>query len=289
MTDVAEHTGFPEMIDGRRQDAASRRSTAACSPCATTPEHDAALAAHGIAPIDLLVVNLYPFEATVGEAARPSPTASRTSTSAARRMIRAAAKNHAAVTVVVDPTITPACWRRCAVTAAPPRLDLRKTLAAKAFARTAAYDAAIGAWFAATRWANVAPRWRSIAGTPGAGPALRREPAPAGGLLPRPASAAPGVATAVQLQGKELSYNNLNDTDAAFELVAEFDPGRGRRRHHQARQPLRRGDRRRRWPRPSRRRCAAIRVSAFGGIIALNRTLDAATAERDRRASSPRW
>ena len=90
---------------------------------------------------------------------------------------------------------------------------------------------------------------------------------------------APGVATARQVQGKQLSYNNINDTDAAYECVAEFDPGAHRGlRHHQARQSVRRGGRRRACSTPTARRCACDPVSAFGGIVALNRTLDAEAA-----------
>ena len=173
-------------------------------------------------------------------------------------MIRAAAKNHAAVTVVVEPEdYARVLAEHGRSTAAPRRSTLRKALAAKAYARTAAYDAAIGGWFA-----NDAGRARAAPGAPFGG---RLAQALRYGENPHQRAAfyvtgerRPGVATAVQHQGKELSYNNLNDTDAAFELVAEFDPETGaRRRHHQARQSVRR--RHRRDARRSLRQGAALR------------------------------
>ena len=177
---------------------------------------------HGIAPIDLLVVNLYPFEATVAKGA-PYDECIENIDIGGPAMIRAAAKNHAAVTVVVEPEDYARVLAELAAKGGATSLDLRKALAAKAYARTAAYDAAISGWFAGELGEPLAAL-AHVRRPAGAGAALRREPASAGGLLrvgraPRRASP-----RAVQHQGKELSYNNLNDTDAAFELVAEFDP-----------------------------------------------------------------
>ena len=195
-------------------------------------------------------------------------------------MIRAAAKNHGYVAVVVDPAdYAAADSPRSTPMTAPPRCELRRRLAAKAFARTAAYDAAIAGWFAATLgepFAAVAelrrpPRGRRCA------MARTRTRAPA---LYRTGDSRPGVATARQLQGKELSYNNINDTDAAFELVAEFDPAASAAvaiiKHAN---PCGVADRRRRSPRPTGKALRTDPVSAFGGIVALNRPLDAEAAD----------
>ena len=198
-------------------------------------------------------------------------------------MIRAAAKNHAAVTVVVDPEdYARVLAEHCRATAAPRRSHLRKALAAKAYARTAAYDAAISGWFASDAGRDgAAAGARSAAGS-------RRSCATARTRTSRRpsmsrASARPGVATAVQHQGKELSYNNLNDTDAAFELVAEFDP-KTRRPSPSSSTPTRAASRSARTL--AEAYAKALRcdpVSAFGGIVALNGPIDAATAREIAR------
>ena len=239
-------------------------------------EHAAAAEAHGIAPIDLLVVNLYPFEATVAKGAAFDDCIENIDIGGPA-MIRAAAKNHAAVTVVVDPedyAAVLARWRRrrrhqagAAQGAGRQGLRPHRRLRCgdlRLVRRRAGRDGA-------------APGAPSAAG-------WRRSCATARTRTSRPPSTsrgerAPGVATAEQLQGKELSYNNLDDTDAAIELVAEFDPERlAGRRHHQARQPVRRRARHRRSAEAYAKALRCDPVSAFGGIIALNRTLDAATA-----------
>ena len=154
-------------------------------------------------------------------------TASRTSTSAARRCCARRPRTTRFVTVVTDVEDYAPLLAELERTR---RRDLARASAAAsaltAFGRTAAYDAAVSAWLAGAL-GEAAPRRRSFAGHAGADAALRREPAPGGGLLPRRQRAGPGVATARQLQGKALSYNNINDTDAAFELVAEFAPADG--------------------------------------------------------------
>jgi phosphoribosylaminoimidazolecarboxamide formyltransferase/IMP cyclohydrolase len=237
-------------------------------------EHEAAAERHGIAPIDLVVVNLYPFEATVAAGA-PFDTAIENIDIGGPAMIRAAAKNHAAVTVIVDPADYAPVLTQMRAQAGATSAALRQALAAKAYARTAAYDAAISAWFADVL-DEPAPVWRAFGGKLaqelryGENPHQRAAFYSTG--APRP-----GVATIVQHQGKELSYNNLADTDAAFELVAEFDPTMpavaiikhanpcgvavGGSLIEAYRQAL---------------RCDP--VSAYGGIIALNGAIDAATA-----------
>jgi phosphoribosylaminoimidazolecarboxamide formyltransferase/IMP cyclohydrolase len=272
--DVAEHTGFPEMMDGRLK-TLHPKVHGGLLAIRGNAEHDASARAHGIAPIDLLVVNLYPFEATVAKGA-PYEECIENIDIGGPAMIRAAAKNHAAVTVVVEPEDYARVLAGLAANNGATTLALRKALAAKAYARTAAYDAAISGWFAG-ELGERSPRWRTFAGR--LAQELRY------GENPHQHAAfyvsgehRPGVATAVQQQGKELSYNNLNDTDAAFELVAEFDP-----KAAPAVAIIKHAN-------PcgvaigatfADAYAKALRcdpVSAFGGIIALNGPIDAATA-----------
>jgi phosphoribosylaminoimidazolecarboxamide formyltransferase/IMP cyclohydrolase len=218
--DVAEHTGFPEMMDGRLK-TLHPRVHGGLLAIRGDAGHDRAAAQHGIAPIDLLVVNLYPFETTAAKGA-PYDECIENIDIGGPAMIRAAAKNHAAVTVVVDTDDYERVLTDMAAHGGATSLALRKSLAAKAYARTAAYDAAISGWFA-NELDQQTPIWRTFAG--------RRVQELRYGENPHQwaafyASGDPrvGVATAVQHQGKELSYNNLGDADAAVELVAEFDP-----------------------------------------------------------------
>jgi phosphoribosylaminoimidazolecarboxamide formyltransferase/IMP cyclohydrolase len=272
--DVAEHTGFPEMMDGRLK-TLHPKVHGGLLAIRGNAEHDRAAAAHGIAPIDLLVVNLYPFEATAAKGAAYEECVENIDIGGPA-MIRAAAKNHAAVTVVVEPEDYARVLADMAAHGGATNLELRKALAAKAYARTAAYDAAIGNWFS-NALGEPNPSRRSFAGS------LVQELRYGENPHQRAAFYAtgerrPGVATAVQHQGKELSYNNLGDADAAIELVAEFDPkvspavaiikhanpcgvGLGRTLSEAYAKAL---------------RCDP--VSASGGIIALNGPIDAATA-----------
>ncbi|HEY0441569.1 MAG TPA: bifunctional phosphoribosylaminoimidazolecarboxamide formyltransferase/IMP cyclohydrolase [Xanthobacteraceae bacterium] len=272
--DVSELTGFPEMMDGRvktlhpkvhggllaiREDAA----------------HAAAMQAHGIAPIDLLVVNLYPFEATVANGADYAECVENIDIGGPA-MIRAAAKNHADVAVVVDADDYAAVLEALQTHAGATPLALRQRLAAKAYARTAAYDAAISNWFAATL-GDEAPAWRAVGGR--LAEALRYGENPhQSAAFYRTGEQRFGVATARQLQGKQLSYNNINDTDAAYECVAEFDPARGPACvivKHANPCGVAEGDT---LVEAYRKALACDPTSAFGGIVALNRTLDAEAA-----------
>jgi phosphoribosylaminoimidazolecarboxamide formyltransferase/IMP cyclohydrolase len=220
VTDIAAHTGFPEMMDGRLK-TLHPKVHGGLLAVRGNAEHARAAEAHGIAPIDLLIVNLYPFEATAAKGAAYDDCIENIDIGGPA-MIRAAAKNHASVTVVVDPADYARVLADMAAHGGATSLELRKALAAKAYARTAAYDAAIGGWFAG-ELGERAPAWRAIGGR--LAQELRYGENPhqwaAFYLTGEPR---PGVATAVQHQGKELSYNNLGDTDAALELVAEFDP-----------------------------------------------------------------
>jgi phosphoribosylaminoimidazolecarboxamide formyltransferase/IMP cyclohydrolase len=272
--DVAEHTGFPEMMDGRLK-TLHPRVHGGLLAVRDDAAHMAAANAHGIAPIDLLVVNLYPFEATVAKGA-PFADCVENIDIGGPAMIRAAAKNHAGVTVVVDAEDYARVLDAMRQHGGATTLELRKTLAAKAFARSAAYDAAIGRWFADTLGERT-PAWRTVSGRLAQELRYGENPHQCAAFYKTGGRRA-GVATALQHQGKELSYNNLNDTDAAFELVAEFDPQAA-----PAAAIIKHAN-----------PCGvalgatladayvkALRcdpVSAFGGIIALNGTLDAATA-----------
>jgi phosphoribosylaminoimidazolecarboxamide formyltransferase / IMP cyclohydrolase len=272
--DVAELTGFPEMLDGRVK-TLHPAVHGGLLAIRGNAHHDAQAAEHGIAPIDLLVVNLYPFEATVAKGAGYDDCIENIDIGGPA-LIRGAAKNHAGVTVIVEPADYDAVLEAIRENGGTTTLELRKRLAAKAYARTAAYDAAISQWFATTIGEET-PAWRTFGGRLkfplryGENPHQRAAFYASG-------DARPGVATAVQHQGKELSYNNLNDTDAAFELVAEFDRGKPAVAiiKHANPSGVATGESLKEAYLKALR-CDS--VSAFGGIIALNGTIDASAAE----------
>jgi phosphoribosylaminoimidazolecarboxamide formyltransferase / IMP cyclohydrolase len=277
--DVSEITKFPEMMDGRVK-TLHPNVHGGLLALRDKADHAAAMKAHAIDGIDLLVCNLYPFEATVARGA-DFETAIENIDIGGPAMTRSAAKNHEWVTVVVDVEDYQKVLDEMAANGGATTLKLRRLLAQRAFARTAAYDAVVSNWFAgelARAGETTPPRRRALGG-------LLRQPLRYGenphqqAAFYEDGSQRPGVATARQLQGKELSYNNINDTDAAYELVAEFDPKIA----------------------PA---CAIIKhanpcgvalgkslkeaylaalvcdpQSAFGGVIAFNKRLDRATAE----------
>ncbi|WP_420342975.1 bifunctional phosphoribosylaminoimidazolecarboxamide formyltransferase/IMP cyclohydrolase [Paenirhodobacter sp.] len=274
VVDVAEVTGFPEMMDGRVK-TLHPVVHGGLLALRDNEEHVAAMQAHDIQPIDLLVVNLYPFEATVAKGAAYDDCIENIDIGGPA-MIRAASKNHAFVTVVVDVEDYAAVLKELDANDGATTYAFRQRQAQIAYARTAAYDAAVSTWMAQAI-EEAAPRRRAFAGTLAQTLRYGENPHQQAAFY-RDGSDRPGVATAKQWQGKELSYNNINDTDAAFELVAEFP----------ADQPA----------------CAIIkhanpcgvatgatlaqayarafdcdRTSAFGGIIALNQVLDEATAQ----------
>jgi phosphoribosylaminoimidazolecarboxamide formyltransferase/IMP cyclohydrolase len=271
--DISDLTGFPEMMDGRVK-TLHPIVHGGLLGVRDAPDHARAMADHAIGAIDLVYVNLYPFESIVASGADYA-TAVENIDIGGPAMIRSAAKNHGYVCVcteIADLEEVLAELRAHGATS----LDLRKRLAARAYARTASYDAAISAWFAAAL-GDEAPKRRAFAGelvqtmrygeNPHQKAAFYRFPNPR-----------VGVATAKQLQGKELSYNNINDTDAAYELIAEFAAGDGPAcaiiKHANpcgvaTGQTL---------VEAYARALACDPTSAFGGIIALNQRLDAATA-----------
>src|SRR3984885_4619353 len=272
--DVSDLTGFPEMMDGRVKTLhpavhgglLAMRGNAA---------HVDAMRAHNIRPIDLLVVNLYPFEATTARGADFADCIENIDIGGPA-MIRAAAKNHDDVAVVVEASDYAAVLAELAQHGGATTLALRRRLAAKAYARTAAYDAAVSYWFANSP-ADLAPDYRACGGrlieklrygeNPHQAAAFYRTPDPRF-----------GVSTARQAQGKQLSYNNINDTDAAYECVAEFDPARTAACaiiKHANPCGVAEGEN---LLDAYRKAFACDPVSAFGGIVALNRTLDAEAA-----------
>jgi phosphoribosylaminoimidazolecarboxamide formyltransferase / IMP cyclohydrolase len=271
--DVSDVTGFPEMMDGRVKTLHPKvhGGLLAVRGDAT---HEAAMTAHGIAAIDLLVVNLYPFEATVAKGAALADCIENIDIGGPA-MIRAAAKNHASVAVVVEPadyaTVLAELKQHGGTT-----LNLRKQLAAKAYARTAAYDAAISNWFAG-ELGEAAPAFRTFGGR--LIEALRYGENPhQNAAFYRTPERRFGVASARQVQGKQLSYNNINDTDAAYECVAEFDPARSAACaiiKHANPCGVAEGTN---LIDAYRKALACDPVSAFGGIAALNRPLDADAA-----------
>jgi len=273
VTDVAELTGFPEMMDGRVKTLHPKVHGGLLAIRANA-EHAAAMQQHGIRPIDLLVVNLYPFEATAAKGASFADCIENIDIGGPA-MIRAAAKNHADVAVVVEPSDYAAVLAELAQHGAT-TLALRKKLAAKAYARTAAYDAAISNWFAQAL-DDPAPAFRAFGGA--LVDALRYGENPhQSAAFYRTSETRFGVASARQVQGKQLSYNNINDTDAAYECVAEFDPARTAACaiiKHANPCGVAEGETLRE---AYRKALACDPVSAFGGIVALNRVLDAETA-----------
>ena len=273
--DVAELTGFPEMMDGRVK-TLHPKVHGGLLAIRGNKEHAASMEAHHIQPIDLLVVNLYPFEETVAKGAAYDDCVENIDIGGPA-MIRAAAKNHHDVAVVVDTTDYAKVLAELAEHAGMLSLELRKKLAAKAYARTAAYDAAISNWFAETL-KDDAPDYRAFGGKLIQSLRYGENPHQTAAFYKSP-GARFGVASARQVQGKELSYNNINDTDAAYEAIAEFDPARTAACvivKHANPCGVAEGDS---LLDAYKKALACDSTSAFGGIVALNRTLDAEAAK----------
>jgi phosphoribosylaminoimidazolecarboxamide formyltransferase/IMP cyclohydrolase len=270
VTEVSAHTGFPEMMDGRVKTLHPRVHGGIL---ARRDDHAQAMRDHDIPPIDLVVVNLYPFEATVA-AGKPFEDCVENIDIGGPAMIRSAAKNHDFVTVVVDSADYETVMAELVLHQGSTTLATRRRLAGKAYARTAAYDSAISAWFAAQQGETLPERF-AMAGTLQQRMRYGENPHQEAALY-RDGSTRPGVATARQLQGKELSYNNLADADAALELVAEFErPAVAIIKHANpcgVAEGISIGA-------AYARALACDPVSAFGGIIAVNQELDAETAE----------
>jgi phosphoribosylaminoimidazolecarboxamide formyltransferase/IMP cyclohydrolase len=270
VTEVSAHTGFPEMMDGRVKTLHPRVHGGIL---ARRDDHADAMREHDIPPIDLVVVNLYPFEATVA-AGKPFEDCVENIDIGGPAMIRSAAKNHDFVTVVVDSSDYETVMAELVLHRGATTLATRRRLAGKAYARTAAYDTAISAWFAAQHGETLPDRF-AMAGTLQQRMRYGENPHQEAALY-RDGSSRPGVATARQLQGKELSYNNLADADAALELVAEFERPAVAIIKHANPCGVAEGQS---IGAAYARALACDPVSAFGGIIAVNQELDAETAE----------
>ncbi|NTE57571.1 bifunctional phosphoribosylaminoimidazolecarboxamide formyltransferase/IMP cyclohydrolase [Agrobacterium tumefaciens] len=275
VTDVSDVTNFPEIMDGRVK-TLHPNVHGGLLAIRDDVEHVEAMKAHGIEAIDLSVINLYPFE-EVRAKGGDYPTTVENIDIGGPAMIRASAKNHAYVTVVTDPSDYPDLVEALQADDGQTSYALRQRFAAKAYARTAAYDAVISNWFAEAL-AIETPDYRAIGGVLKEKMRYGENPHQSAGFY-LTGEKRPGVATATLLQGKQLSYNNINDTDAAYELVAEFLPENAPAvaiiKHANpcgvATGPT--------LAEAYRRALACDSVSAFGGVIALNRTLDAETAE----------
>jgi len=274
--DVSDVTGFPEMMDGRVK-TLHPNVHGGLLALRDNDEHIAAMNEHGIDAIDLLVVNLYPFEETVAKGA-DYDTCIENIDIGGPAMIRAAAKNHAFVSVVVDVQDYDKLLGDMDQHNGATCPKFRKKLAQTAYARTGAYDAAVSTWMASAIGVET-PRRRVFSGelkqTLRYGENSHQQAA-----FYTDGSSRSGVATAVQLQGKELSYNNINDTDAAYELVAEFDPAETAAVaiiKHANPCGVAKGAT---LTEAYQKAFDCDRTSAFGGIVALNQPLDAATAAK---------
>jgi phosphoribosylaminoimidazolecarboxamide formyltransferase/IMP cyclohydrolase len=273
VTDVSAHTGFPEILDGRVKTLVPQIHGGLLAR-RDDPAHRAQMAEHGIAPIDLVASNLYPFEATIARGGAGFDDCVEEIDIGGPALTRAAAKNHAHVAILTDPDqYAPVAAELAAHGGTTPAL--RRRLAAAAFARTAAYDAAIAAWFG-REGGEAFPARLTLAATLRQTLRYGENPHQQAAFY-ADAPPRPGIATATQAQGKELSYNNLNDTDAAFECVAEFArPAIVIVKHANPCGVAEADDLATAW-------ALALRcdpVSAFGGIVAANRPLAAAAAER---------
>ncbi|MER9138099.1 bifunctional phosphoribosylaminoimidazolecarboxamide formyltransferase/IMP cyclohydrolase [Mesorhizobium sp. M0830] len=272
--DVSELTGFPEIMDGRVK-TLHPSVHGALLGVRDDPDHAAAMRKYGIEPIDLVVSNLYPFEEVRRSGADYASIVENIDIGGPA-MIRASAKNHAYVAIVTDPGDYASVLNALEMNIGSLSLDFRKKLAAKAFARTATYDAAISGWFAEALEIEH-PTWRAFGGKLEEVMRYGENPHQSAGFYLN-GNKRPGVATARQLQGKQLSYNNINDTDAAFELAGEFDPDRSAAVaiiKHANPCGVAEGIS---LKAAYAKALACDPVSAFGGIVAVNRILDAAAA-----------
>jgi phosphoribosylaminoimidazolecarboxamide formyltransferase/IMP cyclohydrolase len=278
--DVSDLTGFPEMMDGRVK-TLHPKVHGGLLALRDNAEHVAAMEAHDIGPIDLVVVNLYPFEATVAKGASREEIIENIDIGGPS-MVRSAAKNHGFVTILTDPADYLTLVEEMNANDGATSQAFRTRMAGKAYARTAAYDSAIASWFAFSPAASDAPTLfpETLPMAFKRADTLRygENPHQAAAIYVPQAAGTAGVPQAAQLQGKELSYNNLNDADAALELAAEFAgqaPAVVIVKHANPCGVAQGGSLIEAWEAA----LACDSVSAFGGIVAVNTELDAATAE----------
>ena len=274
--DISDLTGFPEMMDGRVK-TLHPMVHGGLLGVRDNPEHAAAMEAHGIGAIDLVVVNLYPFAQTVARGADRDEVIENIDIGGPS-MVRSAAKNHAFVAIVTNPADYPELIEALRASGGMTSLDLRKRLAARAFAATAAYDSTIASWFAFADQGERFPPVRTIASQLKAELRYGENPHQHAALYTAIGPHTSGIAQAKQVQGKELSYNNYNDADAALELAAEFRDGPPAVvivKHANPCGVATAGT----LVEAYRAALACDPVSAFGGIVATNCPLDAEAAE----------
>jgi phosphoribosylaminoimidazolecarboxamide formyltransferase / IMP cyclohydrolase len=268
--DISDLTGFPEMMDGRVK-TLHPKVHGGLLAVRDNPEHVASMVAHDIGAIDLVVVNLYPFVQTVMKGAERDEIIENIDIGGPS-MVRSAAKNHASVAIVTDPA------DYAMIASGTTTLDQRKKLAAKAFSATAVYDAMISQWFAFADQQQMFPDMMAMMANRCEELRYGENPHQKAALYVPAGPHGRGIAQAQQLQGKELSYNNYNDADAALELVSEFRGGPPTVVIVKHANPcgVASADT---LLEAYQAALACDSVSAFGGIIAVNRPLDAATAE----------
>jgi phosphoribosylaminoimidazolecarboxamide formyltransferase/IMP cyclohydrolase len=274
--DISDLTGFPEMMDGRVK-TLHPKVHGGLLGVRDNPEHAAAMEEYAIEPIDLVVVNLYPFLKTVMSGA-DRDTIIENIDIGGPSMVRSAAKNHAHVAIVTDPADYAKLLGELDRYGGSTTLALRKELAAKAFALTATYDSTISQWFAFADQGERFPETWTLASKLKMGLRYGENPHQQAALYVPVGPTARGIAQAEQVQGKELSYNNLNDANAALELVSEFRDGPPTIvivKHANPCGVATRDSLLDAW----KEALACDSVSAFGGIVATSRQLDAATAE----------
>jgi phosphoribosylaminoimidazolecarboxamide formyltransferase/IMP cyclohydrolase len=274
--DISDLTGFPEMMDGRVK-TLHPKVHGGLLAVRDNPEHAAAMEQHDIGAIDLVVVNLYPFEATVMRGAERDEIIENIDIGGPS-MVRSSAKNHNFVTIVTDPADYPALLGELETGDGATTLDFRRAMAAKAFAATASYDSMISQWFAFADQGQLFPDMLAINGRAPTQLRYGENPHQKAALYTPVGPHQSGIAQAEQLQGKELSYNNYNDADAALELCAEFAGGAPAVvivKHANPCGVAQADSLLEAWD-------AALQcdsVSAFGGIVAVNQELDGATAQ----------
>ena len=273
--DISDLTGFPEMMDGRVK-TLHPKVHGGLLAVRDNADHVSAMEKHGIGAIDLVVVNLYPFEATVAKGAGRDEIIENIDIGGPS-MVRSAAKNHEFVAIVTDPADYAELISQIDAQGGT-TLDFRRKLAARAYARTAAYDSMIASWFAFADQGEAYSDTRFIVGKKAQELRYGENPHQQAALYLPMGPSTPGVAQARQVQGKELSYNNLNDANAALELVAEFREDKPTVvivKHANPCGVASADTLLDAW----NQALACDSVSAFGGIVAVNRKLDGATAE----------
>ena len=274
--DISDLTGFPEMMDGRVK-TLHPKVHGGLLAVRDDPEHAAAMTEHDIGAIDLVVVNLYPFQQTVAKGADRDEVIENIDIGGPS-MVRSAAKNHRYVTIVTDPADYATLTAELEATGGATTYDFRRRMAAKAYAATAAYDSAISQWFATVDLGETFPARRTMASKLVTTLRYGENPHQSAALYVSEGPHAHGIAQARQLQGKELSYNNYNDASAALELAAEFGGGKPAVvivKHANPCGVAQADSLLAAWEGA----LACDDVSAFGGIVATNVPLDGPTAE----------